>query len=481
MKRNMWMSVLVAFTLVGLVSTALAQSGTPPVRQSQQGVPLGTAFTYQGQLKGSTGPVTGSCDMAFRLYDDPSAGNLVGSPITPTVTITNGLFTVPLDFGNAFTGAARWLNIAVRCPAGSGSFTALTPRQEVTPAPYAFSLLPGAVISGSLYNELTVLASSDRFGNPVAVHGIGGATANLLPAVPVGIWGESHAGIGVLGASDTSDGVGGYSHTLNSSGVYGSNDGGGAAVHGSATTGNGVYGETSGTTAGAAAVYGKSIAGGYGVTGASSNIGVYADNTANGNVAYLGAPCCAGDFYGGVNVSGSFNVSNGTKNFVIDDPLDPANKYLYHAAVEAPEMTNFYSGIVMLDEKGEAVVQLPDWFEAINQDFRYQLTAMGAPGPNLYIAEEVTQNHFKIAGGKPGAKVSWQVTATRHDAWAVQHPFQVETEKPAAERGTYLYPRGFGQPDTLSLESVRRQQLSSQAVISTTAPLPAPSRPLMLP
>lgn len=58
---------------------------------------------------------------------------------------------------------------------------------------------------------------------------------------------------------------------------------------------------------------------------------------------------------------------------------------------------------------------------------------LGAPGPNLYIAEEIHGNRFKIAGGKPGAKVSWQVTGVRHDAWAKAHPMQVVVLKPAAE------------------------------------------------
>lgn len=75
-----------------------------------------------------------------------------------------------------------------------------------------------------------------------------------------------------------------------------------------------------------------------------------------------------------------------------------------------------------------------EWFETLNQDFRYQPTAIAAPGPNLYIAEEIHDHHFKIAGGEPGAKASWQVTGVRHDAWAKENPLQVEEEKPRAEQ-----------------------------------------------
>ena|SRR5712692_8635401 len=106
-------------------------------------------------------------------------------------------------------------------------------------------------------------------------------------------------------------------------------------------------------------------------------------------------------------------------------------------------MKNIYDGVAVLDRKGQAWISLPDWFEALNMYFRYQLTAIGAPGPNLYIAHEISGNRFKIAGGKPGAKVSWQVTGTRHDAYANAHPLTVEEEKIENERGTYLYPEAY--------------------------------------
>ena len=89
---------------------------------------------------------------------------------------------------------------------------------------------------------------------------------------------------------------------------------------------------------------------------------------------------------------------------------------------------------------------LPDWFEAVNADFRYQLTAVGGPGPGLYIAERVRGGRFRIAGGTPGLEVSWQVTGVRQDAWARAHPLAVERPKHAAERGTYLHPEAHGQP-----------------------------------
>jgi hypothetical protein len=147
-------------------------------------------------------------------------------------------------------------------------------------------------------------------------------------------------------------------------------------------------------------------------------------------------------FSGNVYVSGSLGKSMGM--FKIDDPIDPANKYLSHSFVESPDMMNLYNGTVTLDEKGEAVVTMPAWFDALNQSFQYQLTAVGAPGPGLFIKEKVHDNCFKIAGGSAGLEVSWLVTGVRHDAYANAHRIPTEEDKPANERGYYLHPELFG-------------------------------------
>jgi hypothetical protein len=110
-------------------------------------------------------------------------------------------------------------------------------------------------------------------------------------------------------------------------------------------------------------------------------------------------------------------------------------------------MKNMYDGVVRLNEKGEATVAMPEYFGALNRDFRYQLTSIGAPGPGLYVAEELANNQFKIAGGAPGSKVSWQVTGIRQDAWASAHRVQAEVAKPPIERGYYLHPELFGAPE----------------------------------
>jgi hypothetical protein len=164
-------------------------------------------------------------------------------------------------------------------------------------------------------------------------------------------------------------------------------------------------------------------------------------------------------FTGAVEVEGNFSVTGGgTKNFKIDHPLDPENKYLYHAAIESSEVLNIYSGNVSTDESGEATVTLPDWFEAINKDFRYQLTVLGTFAQAM-VADEIKNNQFKIKTNAAGVKVSWQVTGIRSDAAMLKHPFKVEEDKPERERGSYLAPEAYGQPEERGIEWARNPQM----------------------
>jgi hypothetical protein len=168
---------------------------------------------------------------------------------------------------------------------------------------------------------------------------------------------------------------------------------------------------------------------------------------ARGGIAIAGAASengLAGLFDGDVEVSGSLSKSGGSLK--IDHPLDPASKYLYHSFVESSEMKNVYDGVVTLDSTGQIEVELPAWFEALNRDFRYQLTPIGAPAPDLHIARKVADGRFAIAGGQSGLEVSWQVTGVRKDAWAQANPLEVEKEKPLDEQGFYIHPELHGEP-----------------------------------
>jgi len=136
-------------------------------------------------------------------------------------------------------------------------------------------------------------------------------------------------------------------------------------------------------------------------------------------------------------------LSKGSGTFVIDHPLDPANKLLYHSFVESPDVKNIYDGITTLDENGEAVVALPDYFEVLNKDYRFLLTALGVSAPNLFVQSDgVKDNHFTIVGGEPNMRVSWQVTGTRQDPYILEHPIIPEVDKgPDALKniGEYLF------------------------------------------
>jgi len=161
---------------------------------------------------------------------------------------------------------------------------------------------------------------------------------------------------------------------------------------------------------------------------------------ARGDISTIGN----GSFNGNLAVSGTITKGSGT--FKIDHPLDPENKYLSHSFVESPDMMNIYNGNATLDAQGEAWVTLPEWFQPLNRDFRYQLTALGKPSPSLYVADEISGNRFRIAGGAPNGRVSWQVTGIRQDAFANAHRVQVEEQKSERDIGSYLHPNEHGLP-----------------------------------
>jgi len=163
--------------------------------------------------------------------------------------------------------------------------------------------------------------------------------------------------------------------------------------------------------------------------------GVYAyTNSSAIDAAYL---------QGNVTVTGTLSKGGGA--FKIDHPLDPENKYLYHSFVESPDMKNIYDGNVTTDSNGLAIVTLPEWFEALNRDFRYQLTVIGQFAQAI-VSDEIRENRFSIRTDKPNVKVSWQVTGIRQDAFANANRVPVEEDKSAEERGKYLHPQAFGKP-----------------------------------
>ncbi|WP_250280075.1 hypothetical protein [Frankia sp. Cppng1_Ct_nod] len=262
--------------------------------------------------------------------------------------------------------------------------------------------------------------------------GAAGRTNSSGPDGAAGVWGDNiGSGVGVLGTS--------RGHGV--AGVRGVNDADPTAigVAGSSAQGTGVLGTSTGSSG--VGVGGVNNAGGnaIGVSGSSaSGTGVRGMSAGGTAIHGINLGGLAGRFEGNVVVTGSISKSAG--QFLIDHPLDPTNKYLAHSFVESPEMMNIYNGTAVLDGLGTAVVELPAWFDALNRDFRYGLTPIGSPAPNLHLADEIIGNRFRIAGGPPRLKVSWQVTGVRCDPYAQAHPIEVEVDKPPHERGRFLHP-----------------------------------------
>ncbi len=185
-----------------------------------------------------------------------------------------------------------------------------------------------------------------------------------------------------------------------------------------------------------------------------------------GNPTFPSGKAMTIDTLGNVHITG--NLSKGGGSFQIDHPLDPANKYLYHSFVESPDMMNIYNGVATLDAHGAVWITLPDYFGALNRDFRYQLTSMGRPQPELYIAKEISGSRFRIAGGKPGGRVSWQVTGIRQDAYANAHRIPVEEDKPAQDQGHYLHPELFGAAPELAIGTHPAAAGTTHALVRAT-------------
>ncbi len=466
-------------------------------------------MSYQGVLTDNSGnPIPdGNHTVTFRLYDLAQGGVPLWTeahllPVVGGVFGVNLGIVTPLDLPFDRT---YYLGISI------DSGAEMAPRRTLTAAAYSLSTkaiddgvavrsLNGlrddvAIVGGDnvsvtqLGNTLTITSSGDGGGTtttgantldaaydeggpgagrvitadagPVRIEGADGLVVQGWvgigidpPEVPVdvlsthfyAIYGETstqeQAGAGVCGALNTTTAGPGGSGVIGicldpsatSNGVWGDHAGVGMGVFGTAPDGFGVAG----------LAYGQQ----------SENVGIYGESAAMG-VGW------AGYFYGDVAVVGQI-LTGGGSAMLIDHPIDPEGKFLYHAPVQSPDMMNVYNGNVSLDNNGQAIVTMPDYFEALNSDFRYQLTAVGAPGPGLYIAEEIGNNQFKIAGGTPGAKVSWTVTGVRKDPQSEQLDRTVVRNKPANKTGRYFDPAAYGKDKSSSTLHAAHSQLLRQ-------------------
>jgi hypothetical protein len=349
-------------------------------------------------------------------------------------------------------------------------------------------------------------AKTPHHGGVVGVNTAGGIGVFGQSNTNTGVVGESTAGNGGWFESQQTEGVRGVSHNpdhggvvgicaaANGIGVFGFCDDGtgtlpGTGVFGKSSGGEGVHGESNNSSNLAAiagfminpsgtgpGIYGSTAGRGAALVGQcqssfESNDAVLGICGVGGNAIHGRGGTNAGLFEGTVVITGgSLQVSrvNGiggeisatsifasNKQFVIDHPCDPANKYLHHCSVESPEMMNVYNGNITTNQDGEATVNLPDYFEALNGDCRYQLTVIGQFAQAI-VAAEIKNNRFVIKTDRPRVKVSWQVSGVRQDAYAKSHPMVVEREKPAAEKGFFLHPQAHGQPEDKGLAGRRK-------------------------
>ncbi len=293
----------------------------------------------------------------------------------------------------------------------AGDGTAVSPLRIAVPL----------VLSGSVDNGNGVITVTNTAAGGPGVFTVGGAANNTIGG-----------GSGLLALGGSSTGV----TTPGGVGLVGF---GGSASNGSGGTGGSLIGGVSTAGNGGDGLF---AVGALGVgTGKKGGRGIIAIPGGGAGGATAGL---AGEFLGDVEVSG--NLSKGGGSFKIDHPLDPENKYLYHSFVESPDMMNIYNGNITTDASGDAVVNLPDWFQALNKDFRYQLTVVGTFAQAI-VAEKMKDNRFTIKTTAPGVEVSWQVTGIRKDSYANRHRIPVEEMKSERERGYYLHPDAFNKPE----------------------------------
>ena len=410
-------------------------------------------FTF---ASGQTFPGSGKGTVTSVALAAPASDFKVsGSPVT-------GAGTLNLAWTVAPTGS-NIANAIVKRD-GSGNIAANTVTATTVNA-FDVNVSDTAIVTSTNFNAIVATSSSV---SATTVSAFASATSGPARGVEGQTNSNDPGAMGVLGVANATSGnpqgVNGVSLSPSGLGVVG--QGGSNSFSGSAM--NRINSFPIGTVGDSSLFEGTGV-----LATADDGYGLYAANNSNafttavllssGSSDPMDALGLHGsvliDGFGDINATGTINGA--AKNFRIDHPLDPSGKYLTHTSIESSEMLNLYSGNAILGADGSAAVSLPDWFTALNEDFRYQLTPIGGFA-QLYIAEEITGSQFRIAGGRGGMKVSWQVTGVRRDAYAKMHPLVVESNKLGDERGHYLHPDAFGQPLEMGITAVQRAKLHAQ-------------------
>ena len=306
------------------VLACLLAASTPALATS-----LGSAFTYQGNLDFNGSPASGNFDFQFALYTAATGSTALDTITLTDQAVTGGLINASLDFTEIpFNGQALWIEVRVR-PAGSGTYTTLTPRQPLTATPYALFALTGNQgpqgpqgIQGPAGSQgpagATGAQGTQGPAGPQGPQGpvlpFNGSIANASPAFQAtnsgggpGVWGESTAGDGLHGhtsAASGKSGVAGLGDGGNN-GVYGSS-GSGNGIFGTSLSGNGIYGETHGAST--SGLQGVGFSNATGVSGSSTaGSGVYgATKGVSGQSGAAGVWGNTHDYFGvwGTSVAG---------------------------------------------------------------------------------------------------------------------------------------------------------------------------------
>ncbi|MGA7138397.1 MAG: hypothetical protein WBZ14_12030, partial [Terriglobales bacterium] len=431
-------------------------------------------------------------DSKITLNNNAAGGLTTPGAMTLGSTYTIGLKTCATSQILQYSGTT-WNCVA---PTGTGTITGVTAGTDLTGGGTGGTvklnldttkvplLAANNTFTGNnVFNESTAADAVDGYtsgpGKSALVgvqratsggsYGVFAETFDPTGAGVAGInYGSSYQATGVLGASGTGYGVRGAgtsSQSLAAVAGFGFTAPSGSGDSGStALAAHGGDGDPStGLSSGGGGIVasggtGGGAGGSDGIGGAFVGGGSYTGNDdAGGDGIYsVTGSGYAGNFFGDVQIVGT--VYNNGSALKIDHPLDPANKYLYHSFVESPDMMNIYNGNVTTDAEGAAVVTLPEWFETLNRDFRYQLTVIGQFAQAI-VGSKVANHQFSIRTDKPNVEVSWQITGIRQDAWANEHRIPVEQQKNARERGYYIHPELYGASKEQSIAWARHSQM----------------------
>jgi hypothetical protein len=435
---------------------------------------------------------------------DPTGGAVY------TISGTSQLLSVPYalyaeNSGSAFSGDYNDLSNA---PTNVSTFT--NDAGYITSPNDADSDPSNEIQSLQLVGQDLTISGSNTVTLPVGggntldqAYDQGGAGAGRLVTVDAGeVEFNTATASGIaLRAQNTNTGVAIIANTTNASNTFSAlqSSSNSSSSVASAIIGNstglawGVSGQVASTATGEAGVYGSNLrtTGGHGVKGIGFNGLVGETNHSTGNAVWgenydallpLGnAIGVAGKGYWGVvgedrylgGVAGAYGVfsngdfgATGVKTFIIDHPMDPENKFLKHFSTESNEVLNIYRGNAVFAENGEAIIELPDYYDAINTNPSYNLTPVGGFA-QLYIKEEISEGKFIIGGGTEGLKVSWTIYSERNDPYLRNYPEKkaVEVEKREGQKGKYVMPQLYNQPMDKKMIQSEDKEKAEQPII----------------